>query len=130
MGSRPNRFVVPASHGDTKKLILAVADFAEYGNNPNREPDEPIFRPPPELLLAWKVQEWGSLAVFGNQEIPAGLLNRMTTALNVYRAVISYIAGSNANFAEWAAKNPGYLEIVTDIREMRQKRNGTGRDTH
>ena len=91
---------------------MAGADYAEFG-------DEYGDEPPPELLLAWQVEQWGSVAVFGAREIPANLLRRMSSCLNVYKAFLSYVAGSN-NIAKWATANPVYLEIVTMVREIRK----------
>lgn len=100
---------VPGGNNDPKKLILAAADFAEGDNT----------EPPPELFLAWQVEQWGAEAVFGTV-VPARLLMRMSASVNVYNAFTNYIAGSH-QAAEWARSHPAQLRIVQSVREMRQQ---------
>lgn len=62
---------------DPKKMIEAVVDFIDYGDPP-----------PPELPIAFKVDQWGTLPDAGGlYDQDAGLLGRMTVYLNIYRAV-------------------------------------------
>ena len=103
--------VVPRCDPSPKKLILAAAECAEDKDAP----------PPPELILAWRVQRWGAAAVFDG-ELPAMLLNHMTVALNTYSAFESYKAGSS-DFARWAESNPLQFAIVAEVREMRKHAN-------
>ena len=114
MGSHAHCPVVHGSDKHPKKLILAAADFAEEIEDEDGNKAEP----PPELILAWQVQQWGYVAVFGDQPMPANMLRRMSACLNYYNATISYIAGSH-NIAEWARANPVHLKMTTTIREMR-----------
>ena len=99
-----------------KKLILAAADCAEGVTDENGVP----VQPPPELILAWRIERWGAGAVFDGP-IPAKLLARMGAVQNVYNAFMSYKAGSG-NFAKWAELNPQHFAIVAEIREMRKQR--------
>jgi len=94
---------------------VAAADFAEGYT----DEDGNKLPPPPELVLAWQVEQWGATAIFGSHEIPVRLLRRMSNALNVYKAFSSYTAGSN-NAAEWARSHPVYLDVVRHIRELRK----------
>ncbi len=102
--------VVPLCDPSPKKLILAAADCAENVD----------AQPPPELILAWRIERWGAGAVFDGP-IPAKLLARMGAAQNVYNAFMSYKAGSG-NFAKWAELNPQHFALVAEIREMRKQR--------
>lgn len=96
-------------------MILAAAAYAEGDTDENDIP----LPPPPELVLAFQVEQWGAEAAYG-KEIPAQLLRRMGTCLNVYNAFISYVAGS-LRAAEWAAANPVKFGIVAKVRELRKQ---------
>ena len=91
-----------------------VADFCEevedeHGNK---------ALPPLELTIAWQVERWGAVSVFGLSPVPARLLKRMAVASNIYCAFESYKAGSH-RLADWAKANPAHAQIVTEIRELR-----------
>lgn len=75
---------------------------------------------PPELLLAWQIEKWGAAAVLGDGPIPIRLLCRITAASNIHAAFMSYKAGSN-RLADWARTNPVSAEIVSKVREMRNR---------
>jgi len=94
--------------------MLAAAECAEDANTP----------PPPELAMAWRVERWGSAAVWQG-EIPMRLVRRMTAAANVYSAFMSYASGKTS-IAQWATRNPIYFKIVTDVRTMRANNGATG----
>jgi hypothetical protein len=50
------------------------------------------------------IDRFGSQAVFGNEPIPANILNRLRVAEAL---VMSYKArGAASNWAEWASENP------------------------
>lgn len=93
-----------------KKLIMAVADFAEDDQNPL----------PPELDLAWKVERWGVGAVFPDSNIPLRLSRRMNAALNVFNAFKSMQLGAS-RLADWARSNPHFSKIIHTIRTMREE---------
>lgn len=63
------------------------------------EPDPPPA--PPELVRAWRTQQYGLSHGHGWGAEPAGSLEKMTHALNVYTAVRSFHAwqGSETDFA-------------------------------
>lgn len=109
-GERP----VPRSGRNPKKLILAVADYAEGYTD---DDDSPL-PPPPELVLAFQTEQWGAPAVFGGQ-IPVKLLRRMSACLNVNNAIMSYKAGSH-RLADWARAHPKQADLIVSIREMRR----------
>lgn len=106
-----SRRALSRGYGNPKKLIMAVADHAEF--------DEP---PPPELSVAFQVEQWGADTVYGHP-LPAKMLRRMSACLNIYGAIKSYQAGSY-RLADWAQAHPGQAKIVTQIREMREQNDG------
>jgi hypothetical protein len=90
-------------------MILAAADCAER-NGP----------PPPELVLAWQVEQWRALPDEGGlRDQEAGLLERMSAALNTYRAISGW-RGSSA-WAQWAKDNPGGWRMVEIVLKLRGK---------
>lgn len=105
--------VVQRDSANPKRLILAVANYAEG----LREDDDTPCKPPPELVLAWRIEQFGSEAVLG-RVLYADELSKMTTCVNVYSAVSSFRVNS-INAAEWARRNPSQLKIVSKIRELR-----------
>lgn len=107
MGKLGGGRLVQQDAGNPPKLILAAADFAEYGEEP-----------PPELLQAFRVEQWGFAALY-SEPLPAGEIRRMTTALNVYRAHLSFLSGSH-QAARWAESHPNELAIVQSVRELRK----------
>ena len=95
--------------------MLSVADYAE--GLTDDEGNEIL--PPPDLLQAFRVEQWGAAALY-DEPIPAGEIHRMTVCLNVYKAFLSYRAGSN-DLPRWVQSNPQASEIVMDIRRMRME---------
>lgn len=113
MDSRTGGHLVRGSYHDPKKLILAAAACSENQDDENGNP----IQPPPELTLAWQVEQWGGQAVMGG-EIPAQTLRRMTVLKNVYTAFQSYRAGKY-RLAQWVQANPTQYDIVARVRQMR-----------
>ena len=63
-------------------MILAAAAYAE---------DSKKNAPPPELSLAFKAEQWGTLPEPGGlRDQRIGELDRMTVVLNTYKAVKGY----------------------------------------
>lgn len=75
--------------------------------------------PPSELLQAFRLEQWGAQALY-NEPIPAGEIKRMTVALNIYRAHLSFASGSHQS-ARWAETHPNELNIVQSVRKLRQE---------
>lgn len=91
-------------------MILAAADYAE-----GREG----VSPPPELQLAWNCKTWGALPNGGGLlDQPAGLVERMTAALNAYDTIRSMKAA--ANIAVWQRSHPEMARIYARISELRK----------
>lgn len=88
--------------------MIAAADAAQYG--------EP---PPPELRLAWRIQQWGPPDGNGWNDWPAGQLDRMSAVLNVYNAMMAYVGGSGN--VEWMDANPAAARTVTRITKWRME---------
>ena len=92
-------------------LILAAAEAGKDGEAP----------PPPELVLAWQCQEWHALPRAGGLwEQPAGLMSRLRTLSEVYRAHQAY-QHKRQDEASWSLEHPGWFGIVVDVDEMRRK---------
>lgn len=84
-------------------MILAAAACAD-GDGP----------PPPELTLAWRCEQYHVLPYPGGLlDQPAGLVNRMTAALNAFTVWRAYIQAPRKG--EWIAANPDGWRIVGEI---------------
>lgn len=68
--------------------------------------------PPFELWLAWMCERWG---MSPNEVLatPAGLLDRMTAAVEAWRAVAQFEQIPAGRGAAWVEANPGYWDWVT-----------------
>lgn len=94
-----------------KRLILSVADYAEG----NRQ-DAPAL-----LRQAWRYRNWNG----DPGDLPAGQLQQMTIALNVYDAVTGYERATKDNKrAQWKKDNPQAAKVLTNVRKLREDENG------
>ena len=93
-------------------MILAAAAHAEDASN----------KPPPELSLAFKAEQWGVLPETGGlRDQRIGELDRMTTYLNVYRAMKGYKEARTQEARErWRESNPQGWAIYLDILQLRK----------
>jgi len=90
-------------------MILAVADCAE-GKGP----------PPGELILGWQARRWGALPEAGGLlDQPSGLLERMSTCLNVHDAMSAYKQSPGGHEGEFSASNPQAWAWVLMVRALR-----------
>jgi hypothetical protein len=88
---------------------LAAAEFAE---------DKGL--PPDELRLAFRCQQWGTLPHSGGLfDQPAGLVERMTTAINVYNAVKAWRSAAARDAGDFVKNNPDAWRIVKTVMELR-----------
>jgi len=88
---------------------LAAADYAEGKTTP-----------PDELRLAFRCQQWGTLPCSGGLlDQPAGLVDRMTIAINVYDAWKGWLGREPGKDAEFVKANPDAWKIVQHIIELR-----------
>lgn len=93
-------------------MILAAAAYADDASN----------KPPPELSLAFKADQWGVLPELGGlRDQRIGELERMTAYLNVYRAMKGYKEARTQEERErWRKSNPQGWAIYLDILDMRK----------
>jgi len=88
--------------------MLAAADYAEQEGNP-----------PPELALAFACQNWKCLPHEGGYlDQPAGMMRKLTAAVNVYNAFTGFKNAENG--AEWAKNNPQYPELIKQVERIRE----------
>jgi hypothetical protein len=91
--------------------MLAVADYAESIGSKDCPP------PPEPLALAFEAQRWGRLPNAGGlRDQPAGLLNRMGVALNVYQA---YTLKRGLDLDQFASNHPGLYRLWRSVEDMR-----------
>jgi hypothetical protein len=87
-----------------------VADFAEGK----------IGKAPRELTKAQDARDYKTLPrLLGLDDQDEGEMRRMRAAFNVYEAFASMSGAGNK--AEWGNANPGALDIILDVRLMRQE---------
>ncbi len=93
-------------------MILAAAAHAEDAKN----------APPPELSLAFKAEQWGTLPEPGGlRDQRIGELDRMTVALNAYRAMKGYKEARTQEARDrWRESNPQAWKIYLDILDLRK----------
>ncbi len=90
--------------------MMAAADYAQ----------EKSVKPPEELSLALKCQRWNALPVTGGiLDQPAGLVERMTIALNTYEAMKAWSARDVTKDAEFVKNYPDTWRIVQAVMELR-----------
>jgi hypothetical protein len=71
------------------------------------------------LTLAFSCKRWNCLPYAGGYlQQPAGLMNRMSTVMNVYEAFSSRTQAKD--WAAWAKENPQHEAIIQQIEKMRQ----------
>ena len=88
--------------GNTKKIRRAAVRAAQ-GVGP----------PPTILVLAWRVQEYGMTAVFGNQGVAWGTLTRMTAMKNIFNVV----KGAQGGDQKAAKASKEELELLAGLRK-------------
>lgn len=74
---------------------------------------------PDELLLLGYIDRFGVEAVMGRRELSAGEIRRMFTTENIVNAYLSRKAAmEGGNVAEWATKNPFYVDVLADVENI------------
>ena len=88
--------------------------------------EEPKKYPAPrELIYAWRTKIYGVADGNGWMNEEAGLIDRMTSALNVYESFVNYKRyAAEDKTDEWIATAPGQWEIVQKVLELRKKNGG------
>jgi len=106
---------------------LAAADYAdgkrvkdEHGNDVLDGRGNPVtVLPPDELRLAFRCQQWGTLPHSGGLlDQPAGLVERMTIAVNVYNAMKAWGEHDPKRDAEFFKSDA--WQIVKQVLELRK----------
>jgi hypothetical protein len=89
---------------------MAAADYAQGEGEP-----------PPELRKAFACQFWHCLPRAGGyDDQPAGLMNRITMAWNVYDAFQGFAHAENA--VDWAAAHPDAPKLMQWVEELRENK--------
>lgn len=87
-------------------------------------PHKRTVAPPPELIAGWRSEQWGLPRGRGWKDEPAGSLEKMTHALNVYRALKAFTERSTTE-NEFAEHHYDLWKIVIDVERLeREMRNG------
>ncbi len=73
------------------------------------------------LVTAWRIRRWGSPYGGGWMEWPAGLIDRVTIAENIYQACASYKNAPAGRSVAWTQQNPQAWQIVSAILAQRKK---------
>ena len=88
---------------------MAVADAAQDSN----------AKPPPEVIMAGRIKQWGDPWGGGWMSWPAGLITRLTIAENVTNALQSAANVKPGQWNTWAENHPGDAKIYDDILDLR-----------
>lgn len=98
-------------------MILAAADAAR-----KRTP------PPPELVLAWRCEQYRTLPRAGGLwDQPFGLVEKMTVCLNVYNACREWARGVGK---DWIKNNRSTFEILQAVWELDKNEQQSDRNSN
>jgi len=88
--------------------------------------ETPAPEPPQALWLAWQCHRWGSLPEAGGLlDQPAGLLQRMSVAENVYNAFVALGRVPAGTVAKWVDENPQTWAIIDEVETLWMKLHGS-----
>jgi hypothetical protein len=80
---------------------------------------------PPELELGLMCERWGTLPEAGGVlDQPYGLLQKMSYALNIYRAIQSEHHRGDISLVEWSKRNPDAYRTVVRMDKKMRSNNG------
>ena len=88
---------------------MAVADAAQDSK----------AKPPPEVVMAGRIKQWGDPWGGGWMNWPAGLITRVTIAENIISAISSALNVKPGQYAEWEASHPHESKTADEILELR-----------
>ena len=81
---------------------------------------------PAELELALICERWQALPNPGGVlDQPLGLLQRMSTALSVYRAIQSEANRGEMSLVEWSKHYPDTWRVLVSIEKLRMSQHGS-----
>ena len=86
---------------------MAVADAAQ----------DDKLRPPNEVTMAGRIEQWGDPWGGGWMAWPAGLITKLTIARNITNAFQS-LARASGGFGEWEKSHPFEAKIYWDIYDL------------
>lgn len=69
--------------------------------------------------MAWRVEKWGDPYGKGWMQWPAGMIDRITIASNVYNAFQAY--SSAKKLTDFTKSNPGAWRLVTSVMKLRNE---------
>ncbi len=80
-------------------------------------------KPLPDLLkTAIFCKQWNCLPEMGGlMDQPAGMIEKMTRLLNIYRAHLAWKMTLNNEKGSFAKRHPDYWEIYNEVRRMRKE---------
>lgn len=108
--------MVPGGDAQSGPKHIRVA--AQMGRYPESDDNGET---PPDLALGFRIQRWGHLPKAGGlDDQPPGLMDRVTTLLNVYEAHSAYRRAllNQVNMHKWEADNPQAARIMAAVREL------------
>lgn len=74
--------------------------------------------PPKELYLAWHCERWNALPHAGGiMDQPAGLLDKMAYAQNVYNVIKSYERVTVQGMSQWVTDNPDAWALIVRLND-------------
>ena len=87
---------------------------------------EGIGAMPAELEMALLCERWNSLPDAGGVlDQKVGLLARMTTALNVFRAIKNEQNRGDMKLSEWSRQHPDTYRTLVRVEKLRRKQHGS-----
>lgn len=87
--------------------------MADYAEHPEKHP------PPQELREAWRYKRWGPPNAGGRMDQPAGLIERMEVAENVYRVMSDYKAVPSKDLGKWIKDHKEQYKMWKTIQKLR-----------
>lgn len=73
--------------------------------------------PPPQALVdGWRARQWGLPEAGGRLDQPAGMVARMTHALNLYELWSGYLAAeARGDGVQWKNSDPQRARAINDL---------------
>ena len=94
--------------------MRAVADAAQDSS----------IKPPPEVAMVGRIEQWGDPWGGGWMQWPAGLITRLTIAKNITVALQSAANIKPGEFGKWQESHPDYAKTYESIMQLRRLDNG------
>ena len=88
---------------------MAVADAAQDSS----------IKPPPEVAMVGRIEQWGDPWGGGSMQWPAGLVKRLSLAKNITVALQSAANAKPGKWIEWQEAHPEYSRTYDNILKLR-----------